>query len=122
MKIDKLMPFLFISAAFPLGCTHIKGDALVRPPTNLVATAGIRMVTLTWDPFALAESYSVHWTNDGAAISVPPSELPHHIISITAPFTLERLIPGSTYYFYVSVKHGVSESYSARVEATPLGP
>ncbi len=86
-------------------------------PTNLTATAGDSMVTLTWTASTGASRYYVKrsTTNGGpyTQIAMPTS----------ASFTDAPLTNGTIYYYVVSAVNSAGESAnSVQVSATPSGP
>jgi hypothetical protein len=94
--------------------TVIRDDAFHLPPGGLQATPGNGSITLHWNPFPGATSYSVkRATTKGG---------PYTPIKVSEPtFTDSDVISGSTYYYVVSmISGGVESPDSAPVSAIPL--
>lgn len=87
------------------------------PPTNLVATPGDTVVTLTWTASTGATSYNVkRSTTNGGPYTT--------IASPTSPtYTDTGVTDGTTYYYVVSAVNSFGESAnSAQVSAVPAVP
>ena len=96
-------------------------------PQNLVAIAGDRSVTLSWDEVTGATSYNVYW-NTSPNVSTQSANL---ISDITQPYQHTELSNGTTYYYLLTavatVDLGISEVLleskpfiSNEVSATPI--
>jgi len=86
-------------------------------PTNLVATAGDTVVTLTWSASATASSYNVKrsTTNGGPYTLLSPST--------ATTYTDMAVTNGTTYYYVVSAVNSAGESAnSTQVAAAPSNP
>ena len=113
----------FVFTFCSMGCTSAKGNPRISEPKNLVATPGIRKVTLSWDPVPTADSYALHWTTDGSVETIFAGGLPNHIDPATNPYEHSGLTPGVTYYYFVTARSGDWQTYlSSRAQATPTGP
>jgi hypothetical protein len=94
----------------------VSATAFTMPaaPTNLVATAGNQLVTLTWSPSATATSYNVkRSTTNGGAFTITNS-------TIATNYSDTQVTDGTTYYYVVSAVNAAGESTnSAEVAAMP---
>ena len=93
-------------------------SAAPAAPTNLVATPGNALVTLTWSSVAAATEYNVkRSTIDGSGYSTVDSG-----VTMTN-FSDTQVANGVTYYYVVSAANATGESTnSAQVSAMPLPP
>jgi hypothetical protein len=110
LMIAPLLALLF-------GCGPGSVNMLVVAPTNLTATAGNAVVTLTWTASSGAEGYNVKraTTNGG-----PYTQL---AVPTTPGYTDSSVTNGTTYYYVVSALTAAGESAnSAQAPATPAAP
>ena len=89
-----------------------------KAPTNLVAVAGNKQVTLTWSAAAGATSYTVYWATSTGVTKKSGTALP----SATSPKKHAGLNNGATYYYVVTAKNTYGESAeSLEASAKPQG-
>ncbi len=91
----------------------------LAPPAGVAATAGDRMVTLTWEPTAGAQSYTVYrsttWTDESFSVLAGGVAGP--------PFVDTGLVNKTRYYYRVqAVADATRSTWSTRVSAVPLPP
>jgi len=87
------------------------------PPTNLVATAGNALVTLTWSPSATATNYHVKRSlvSGGSYTTI--------VGTVATNYADSLVTNGTTYYYVVSGVNTNGEGLnSAEVSATPMLP
>ena len=117
------------SAAFP--ASGLAPNAPTKPPArrpsapqNLVAAAGDRSVTLTWQApasngGATITDYRYRYRADGSTRWSPSAEgMP---LGLTASHTVEHLTRGTEYTFEVWARNKAGNGSAASVEATPVG-
>jgi len=107
--------FMVVCLALLAGCLPRTHNPAAAVPTNLVATAGDAVVTLTWTASTGATGYNVKraFTSGG----------PYTLIgSPTSPTDTDSLVTnGTTYYYVVSSLNAAGESTnSAEASATPV--
>ena len=86
-------------------------------PTNLAATAGDSVVTLTWSASSGATGYNVKRATKSGG---PYTQL---AAPASPGYTDSSVTNGTTYYYVVSALNAAGESAnSAEVSATPTGP
>jgi Fibronectin type III domain len=108
---------LALCLAFLAGCGLPHNSHPAAPvPTNLAATAGDSVVTLTWTASSGAVGYNV---KRATASGGPYTKLG----SPTSPgYTDSTVTNGTTYYYVVSSLNPGESANSAEVAATPKGP
>jgi hypothetical protein len=94
-------------------------------PTNVNAAPGDGAVTLTWDPVAGADSYTMYWATQAGLTKSNYAGLPGggKASGVTSPWRVTSLKNGTTYYFLVTATKGtqasVESAESAVVSAIP---
>lgn len=89
-------------------------------PQNLVATAGDRTVTLSWDSVAYASTYTIYWaTATGIDVGTAAA-----VTTSSASYQQTGLTNGTSYFYVVTASNSSGQSAaSAEVSATPqAGP
>ena len=90
----------------------------LAPPGNAIASAGIALVTLSWDNVISATSYNLYWSTAPGVTKLTGIPLS----GITSPYEHIGLAIGPTYYYVITAVNPDGESDdSARVSALPLG-
>jgi len=86
-------------------------------PQNVTATAGDRLVTVTWSPVSGATSYNLYWSTTSSVTKITGTK----IEGVSSPYGHDSgLTNGTTYYYVVTAVGPDGESAeSSEVSATP---
>jgi cellulose 1,4-beta-cellobiosidase len=111
------LPYAGASAsALPITDVWLQGAP--TPPSNVSATPGDSIVSLTWSASSGADSYTVkRATTSGGTYTIIASGV------TTTSFTDGPLVNGTTYYYVIAAVNSFGTSAnSAEVSATPEAP
>ena len=88
-------------------------------PTNVVASPGDTLVTISWDPVTGADSYNLYWSNTFGVTAANGTQ----IAGATSPYSHTDMTKGTAYYYVVTaVNAGGESAESSEVNATPQVP
>lgn len=93
-------------------------------PTNVTATAGDGLVTITWDSASAATSYNIYWST---SFGVSKTSYTGKFSNVTSPYTHTGRTNNNTYYYVVTAvnsygESGVSNEVSAIPQTTGTAP
>lgn len=120
-EVDYVRVFTKATGSTTTTTTTTTTPSTLATPTNLRATPGDKTITLTWDPVAGANNYTVRWSNGTTTVY---SNDTGYTNPTTNSYTINGLVNGTAYSLSVAARDSTGAStgsaYSSPITSTPF--